>query len=98
MDVLTPLNENFNSSRQHNPPKEGEALRKDFLHLGRELHRRGEFPTAQFCAEMATLAPDIAHEILTRLRDFTRISVGEYVAIGADKFTSYLVPLDGGKS
>lgn len=97
MDILE-RKAQFNRPTPDRVSREGEALRKEFLHLGRELHRRGEFPTAQFCAEMATLPPDIAHELLARMHDFTRISISEYVSVGADKFPDYLVPLDGGRS
>ena len=84
---LVPNNQNFKTPDL--------ATRKRFLHLGRELHRRGEFPTAQFCAELADL-PN-ADEVLGRLEDFCRISVAQYIAVDADSFPSYLVPLDGGR-
>ena len=85
---LVPPPENFN--------RPDAARRKRFLHLGRELHRRGEFPCAQFCAELADL-PDAA-ETLRRLEDFCRVSVSQYMAVDADRFPSYLIPLDGGRS
>lgn len=85
---LVPDNQNFNTVDL--------ASRKRFLHLGRELHNRGEFPTAQFCAELADLAD--ANEILRRLEDFCRVSVAEYMAVDADRFPSYLIPLNGGRS
>ena len=85
---LIALNENFN------PPSL--ARRKRFLHLGRELHRRGEYPNAQFCAWLADQPH--AGEILRCLEDFCRLSVAEYMAIDADRFPSYLIPIDGGRS
>ncbi|MCH7567049.1 MAG: hypothetical protein IH787_05250 [Nitrospirae bacterium] len=39
-----------------------------------------------------------ADEILRCLEDFCRLSVAEYMAIAADRFPSYLIPIDGGRS
>ena len=84
---LVPLTSKFN------PPDL--ARRKRFLHLGTELFRRGQLPVAQFCQELADL--EEADEVLRRLEDFTRISIAEYIAVGAEKFPSYLIPLNGGR-
>ena len=75
--------------------KEGDALSGEFLHLGCELHSRGSRPTAEFWRELADL-PE-AHEILQRLRDFSRLSIAQYAAVGADRFPVYLVPVNGGR-
>ena len=59
---LVPLNQNFNTTDL--------ASRKRFLHLGRELHSRGQKATSQFVSELADL--DESDQIARRLEDFTR--------------------------
>lgn len=73
------------------------ALRWNFLGLGAELHCRGQQPVAQFISELADLAPDLAHEIQLRLEAYTRIPTEVYQALGADRFTPFMISIDGGR-
>lgn len=84
---LVPLSENFNNTDR--------TLRARLLDLGRQLHHRGERPVAEFCAELSDL-PEV-YELIARLEDFCRMSPATYAAVGADRFTPFLVGIPGGR-
>ena len=74
----------------------GSTLRREFARLGVELHHRGSRPVAEFISELADLAPELTEEIQTRLEAYTRIPANIYQALGADRFTPYMIAVDGG--
>ena len=75
----------------------GASPRHEFLRLGAELYSRGQQPVAQFVSELAGLAPDLTHEIQLRLEAYTRIPAETYQALGADRFTPFMISIDGGR-
>ena len=99
MPHLTQLASNFNSdpAPQVEAATSDHALRRRFLSLGAELHSRGQQPVAQFVSELADLAPDLAEEIQLRLEAYTRIPIAIYQALGADRFSRFMVAIDGGQ-
>lgn len=96
MNLIVPLNEKFNADEQR--AIENEVLRKKLLQFGKLIHQCGERPTAEIFAECVTLPADVRDEMIQRLEDFTRLGPELYKATGADKFTPYLIGIDGGKS
>ena len=76
--------------------KSSPSFRQEFLRLGAELHSRGQQPVAQFMNELAGLAPDLADEIRLRLLVYTKIPAAIYQALGADRFTPYIIAVEGG--
>ena len=98
MHQLTHPQSNFKHDAPDEPgTKGGPALRKTFLSLGAELHSRGPQPVAQFVSELVDLAPDLVHKIHLRLEAYTRIPADVYQALGADRFTSFMISIDGGR-
>lgn len=77
--------------------KDRPRLRQRFLSLGVELHHRGPRPVAEFVSELADLAPDLAAEVQARLEAYTRIPTNVYQALGADRFTPFMIAIDGGR-
>ena len=89
----------FNTVEPDKPAaKDGGATpRREFARLGVELHHRGPRPVAEFVSELADLAPDLAEEIKTRLEAYTNIPAETYQALGADRFTPFMVSMAGGR-